>query len=192
MQAKRSRNAWVITLENPQNSDSPFRFLLEHFLSAHVITAPSMFTNLCLVLLLLFADSPVPKFFFQLKRKKTWEKSRKRSDIVQFGRCRDNFSSSVCSALSQSMLFQPMIASIISELCYKWLSSAQKVGSPRGIWFLSTPGLLSCNGTFAVFFLCSTHHSSPLFLHLHDSSFYNSEAIDFVSYYLLYSTFVFV
>ena len=29
-----------------------------------------MFTNLCLVLLLLFADSPVPKFLFQLKKKK--------------------------------------------------------------------------------------------------------------------------
>ena len=125
-------------------------------------------------------------------RKKTWEKSRKRSDIVQFGRCRDNFSSSVCSALSQSMLFHPVTARIISELCYKWLSSAQKVGSPRGIWFLSTSGLLSCNGTFAVFFLCSTHHSSPLFLHLHGSSICNSKGIDFVSYYLLYSTFAFV
>ena len=33
------------------------------------ITAPGMFTNLCLVLLLLFADSPVPKFHFQLKKK---------------------------------------------------------------------------------------------------------------------------
>ena len=29
-----------------------------------------MFANLCLVLLLLFADSPVPKFHFQLKKKK--------------------------------------------------------------------------------------------------------------------------
>ena len=32
------------------------------------ITAPGMFTNLCLVLLLLFADSPVPKFHFQIKK----------------------------------------------------------------------------------------------------------------------------
>ena len=33
-----------------------------------LITAPGMFTNLCLVLLLLFADSPVPKFHFQIKK----------------------------------------------------------------------------------------------------------------------------
>ena len=37
-------------------------------------------------------------------------------------------------------------------------------------------GLLSCSGTFArVFFLCSTHHSSPLFFHFYDRSFGNSE-----------------
>ena len=50
-----------------------FVFSLRIFVSAHVIitsiTAPGMFTNLCLVLLLLFADSPVPKFRFQLKEK---------------------------------------------------------------------------------------------------------------------------
>ena len=65
------------------------------FVSAHVIiksiTAPGMFTNLCLVLLSLFANLPVPKFHFQLK-KKTRENSRRKSDIVQFGRWRDSFS----------------------------------------------------------------------------------------------------
>lgn len=39
-------------------------------------------------------------------------------------------------------------------------------------------GLLSCSGKFAVFFLCSTLHSSPLFFHFHDRSFGNSERID--------------
>ena len=42
-----------------------------------------------LVLLLLFPDLPVPNFHFQLKEK-TREKSRKRSDMVQFGRWRDS------------------------------------------------------------------------------------------------------
>ena len=50
-----------------------FVFSLRIFVSAHVIitsiTAPGMFTNLSLVLLLLFADSPVAKFRFQLKEK---------------------------------------------------------------------------------------------------------------------------
>ena len=41
------------------------------------ITAPGMFKNLCLVLLLLFADSPVPKFHFQLKKKKLEKSPRK-------------------------------------------------------------------------------------------------------------------
>ena len=53
---------------------------LKIFLSAHVIiteiTAFGMFTNLCLVLLLVRADSLIPKFQFQLM-KKTGEKSRK-------------------------------------------------------------------------------------------------------------------
>ena len=53
-------------------------------------------------------------------------------------------------------------------------------------------GLLSCSGTFAhVFFLCSTHHSSPLFFHFYNRSFGNSERNDIVSYYLPYSTLVF-
>ena len=34
------------------------------------MTAPSMFTKLCLVLLLLFADSPLPKCHFQSQKKK--------------------------------------------------------------------------------------------------------------------------
>ena len=57
------------------------------------ITAPGMFTNCCLVCLLLFSDLPVPKFHFQLqKKKKTREKSWKRLDMVQFGRWHDSFS----------------------------------------------------------------------------------------------------
>ena len=51
-----------------------FLYSLRTSVSAHVritsITAPGMFTNLCLVLLLLFADLPVPKFHFQSKKKK--------------------------------------------------------------------------------------------------------------------------
>ena len=51
-----------------------FVYSLMIFVSAHVIitpiTAPSIFTNICLVLLLLIADLPVPKFPFQLERKK--------------------------------------------------------------------------------------------------------------------------
>ena len=43
-------------------------------MSAHVIirliTAPGMFTYLFLVLLLPFADPPVPKFLFTFKKKK--------------------------------------------------------------------------------------------------------------------------
>ena len=69
--------------------------------------------------LLLLADSLVPKFHFQLS-KKAREKSRKRSDIVQFGRWRDSFSSALCSILSQSTLFQPMTARVISKLYYKF------------------------------------------------------------------------
>ena len=52
------------------------------FVSAHFIitsnSALGMFTNLCLVLLSPFADLPVPKFHFQLK-KKTRENSRRKS-----------------------------------------------------------------------------------------------------------------
>ena len=63
-------------------------------MSAHVIirliTAPGMFTYLFLVLLLPFADPPVPKFLFTFKKKKTREKSWKRLDIVQFGIWRDS------------------------------------------------------------------------------------------------------
>ena len=62
-----------------------FFYSLRIFVSAHAITsiaAPGMFSNLCLVLLLLFADLPVPKFHFQLKKKKTKEKSWRKSDIV--------------------------------------------------------------------------------------------------------------
>ena len=65
-------------------------------------------------------------------------------------------------------------------------------GSLWRIWFLSTPDLLSSSGSFAVFFLCSTHHSSPLIFHFHGRSFGKSERIDFVSYYLPYPTLVFV
>ena len=50
-----------------------FVFSLSLFVCVHVIitpiTAPGMFTNLCLVLLLLLAYSLVPKIHFQLKKK---------------------------------------------------------------------------------------------------------------------------
>ena len=68
-----------------------FVFSLKIFVSAHVvitsITASGMFINLCLVVLLLLAGSLVSKFHFQIT-KKAGEKSRKRSDIVQFHRAR--------------------------------------------------------------------------------------------------------
>ena len=51
-----------------------------------------MFANLCLVLLLLFAGSLLPKFHFQLMEKKVIKKFWKWSDIVQIGRWRDSFS----------------------------------------------------------------------------------------------------
>ena len=73
-------------------------------MSAHVIitsiTAPNMFINLCLVVLLLHAGSLVSKYHFQLKKKKAKEKSWKRSDIIQFGRWCDSLSSALCSILS--------------------------------------------------------------------------------------------
>ena len=52
--------------ENLQYSDRPFRFVF----GFSSITALSMFTNPCLVLLLLLAGLLVPKFFFQLTKKK--------------------------------------------------------------------------------------------------------------------------
>ena len=73
-----------------------FVYSLRTFVSAQVIlmqtTAPGMFTNLCLVLLLLLSGPLVPKFHFQFLKKKTKEKSRKSSDIAQFGRRRGGFS----------------------------------------------------------------------------------------------------
>ena len=52
--------------ENLQNSDCPFPLLFEDFRLCsrynNAITAPGMFTKLCLVLLMLFADLTVPKF----------------------------------------------------------------------------------------------------------------------------------
>ena len=78
--------------ENHENLNCPFRFPFEDFVSAYVIitsiTAPGMSANLCLVVLLLFVDSEI---HFQL-RKKTREKSRKRADMVQFGRWRGSLS----------------------------------------------------------------------------------------------------
>ena len=53
-----------------------FVYFLRIFFSAHLIitsiNAPGMFTNLSLVLLLLFADLPVPKFHSQLEKKKIY------------------------------------------------------------------------------------------------------------------------
>ena len=55
-----------------------------------------------LVLLLLFPDLPFPNFHFQLKEK-TREKSRKRSDMVQFGRWRDSFSSMLYTPIEDAL-----------------------------------------------------------------------------------------
>ena len=59
-----------------------------------------MFTNLCLVLLLLLAGSlPFRNFIFNY-RKKAKKRSRKRSNILEhstIGRRRDGFSSALCS-----------------------------------------------------------------------------------------------
>ena len=60
----------------------------------------------------------VAKFYFQLEKKKAKKKSRKRWNIEQVGRWRDSFSSALCSILSQSTLFQPKTARVISELYY--------------------------------------------------------------------------
>ena len=66
-----------------------FKTWTVHFVPARFIatsiTALDMITNLCLVLLLLFAVSLVPKFHLNQQKKAT-EKSGKWSDIVQFGR----------------------------------------------------------------------------------------------------------
>ena len=58
------------------------------------------------------------KILLSINEKKAREKFRKRSNIVQFGRWRDSSSSALCSILSQSTLFQPMKARVISELYY--------------------------------------------------------------------------
>ena len=49
------------------------------------ITLLDMFTNLCLVLPLLFADSLVPKFRFQLTNKIKREVREMLGDSIQFG-----------------------------------------------------------------------------------------------------------
>ena len=69
-----------------------------------------MFTNLGLVSACCYLPTRSFRNFIFNYRKKAREKSRKRSDIVQFGRWRDSFSSALCSILSQSTLFQPMTA----------------------------------------------------------------------------------
>ena len=80
------------------------------------VRAPGMFTNLCLVRLLLFADLPVPKFHFQLKKKNQGKVPEKVGHGTiwqmawQLQLCR------LCSILSQSTLFQPMTSRVISEL----------------------------------------------------------------------------
>ena len=105
--------------ENHQNSDS-ISFTLWGFSSLLTLQYGAWHVyKLCLVLLLLFVDLPVPDFHFQLKKKKTREKSRRKSNIVQLSRWRDSFSSALCSILSKSTLFQPMTTCVISELYYK-------------------------------------------------------------------------
>ena len=75
--------AILLSVKTFQTRTVHFIFSLRIFVSAHLIitsiTAPSMFTYLYLVPLLPFADSPVPKFHFQFK-KKNREKSWKRLD----------------------------------------------------------------------------------------------------------------
>ena len=75
--------AILLSVKTFQTRTVHFIFSLRIFVSAHLIitsiTAPGMFTYLYLVPLLPFADSPVPKFHFQFK-KKNREKSWKRLD----------------------------------------------------------------------------------------------------------------
>ena len=82
-----------------------------------------MFTNLGLVSACCYLPTRSFRNFILSKKKlskKAREKSRKRSDIVQFGRWRDSFSSALCSIFSWSTLFQPMTARVISKLYYKF------------------------------------------------------------------------
>ena len=132
-----------------------------------------MFTNLCLVLLLLFADSPVPKFLFQLKKKKTREKSRKRSDKVQFGRWRDSFNSALCSLLSWSTLFQFPVG-LLAQLVECCTGIAEVMGSnPVQAWIFFRPYFHYCLGSAHY---CEDHfhsHNHPI-LHDIDSKRYSS------------------
>ena len=93
-----SNRAW-----KPPKLGLPISFPLWGFSSPVTftqVTALSKFTNLCLVLLLLLAGSLVPKFHFKrLTKKKAWEKSGKWSDVAQFDRWRDSFSSALCFTL---------------------------------------------------------------------------------------------
>ena len=132
-----------------------------------------MFANLCLVLLLLFADSPVPKFHFQLKKKKTREKSRKRSDKVQFGRWRDSFNSALCSLLSWSTLFQFPVG-LLAQLVERCTSIAEVMGSnPVQAWIFFRPYFHYCLSSAHY---CEDHfhsHNYPI-LHDIDSKRYSS------------------
>ena len=93
-----SNRAW-----KPPKLGLPISFPLWGFSSLVTftqVTALSKFTNLCLVLLLLLAGSLAPKFHFKrLTKKKAWEKSGKWSDVAQFDRWRDSFSSALCFTL---------------------------------------------------------------------------------------------
>ena len=53
-------------------------------------------------------------------------KGERFNSYVIIGRWRDSFSSALCSILSQSTLFQPMTARVISELYYKTEQSTVK------------------------------------------------------------------
>ena len=114
-----------------------FVFPLRIFVSAHVlityIMAPGMFTNLCLILLLLLAGSlQFRNFTFNYqKAKKEVPEKLEHSTI---GRWRDSFSSALCSILSYSTLFQPITARVISELYYKTEQSTFKA-SPFVKWW---------------------------------------------------------
>ena len=100
---------------------------LRIFVSAHAIYGAwhvykLFFGSSVAICRLVCSDISLP-----IKEKKTREKSRRKSDIVQLSRWRDSFSSALCSILSKNTLFQPMTACVISELYYK-IMQKQSVG----------------------------------------------------------------
>ena len=91
-----------------------FTFSLRIFVSAHVvitqITAPSMFANLCWVLLSLLVGSLIPKFYFQLTKKKGLREVQEKVGYGTAWQMARQLSSAQCSMLSYSILFQLVTA----------------------------------------------------------------------------------